>query len=170
METPCVSRRTMGMRRGRDSPTGEGTAVCDVTDAVMFELPHNFEAPSDARGLVEQNLCPLHGRAALGPAQVLVSELALCGVLYGKPPIVLDLACAESRVRVAVTHRAAGSLVREIPIDEDGGLRSGVLARLSRAWGVDRGPEARTLWCSLPTGAVPEPVRTVVPARDGHPV
>lgn len=159
------------MRRRHLTNGGGKPAVCDVSDTVMFELPHSLDAPADARVLVEQNLCPVHGLAARGPALVLVSELALCAVIYGKPPIVLDLACGETQVRVAVTHRAAGSMVPEIPVDEEGGLRTPVLTRLTRSWGVDRGPEARTLWCALSAGTVPpQRAGSAMPLRDRHAV
>jgi len=133
--------------------------LCDVTDAVMFELPHTIQAPAEGRNLVAGHACPEHAQAAVGAAQVVVSELGTCAVLYGKPPIVLGLDCAVTRLRIAVTHRAAGSLVREIPVDEDGGLRSALLTRLATSWGIERGPESRTLWSSLPTGAIPEQSR-----------
>lgn len=132
--------------------------MCEATDALMFELPQTLQAPAQARELVEQYLCPVHGKAALGAARLVVSELATCAVLYGKPPIVLDLGCALTELRIAVTHRAEGSLVRDIPIDEESGLRSAVLSTLSRSWGVERGPDARTLWSMLPAGTAPEPV------------
>jgi hypothetical protein len=115
-----------------------------------------MHAPLQARQLVERHVCAMHGQAAVEPAQVLVSELATCAVLYGKPPIVLDLECGVSQLRLGVTHRATGSLVRDIPVDEAGGLRSAVLSRLSRSWGVERAPETRRLWSAVPTGLPPE--------------
>ena len=44
--------------------------MCDVSDAVMFELPRNLTAPSEARQLVEHHVCPVHGRDAVSAAQV----------------------------------------------------------------------------------------------------
>lgn len=139
--------------------------MCDDTDAVMFELPQTFHAPSEARKLVERYLCRAHGRSALAAAQVVVSELATAAVLYGRPPFVLDLSCDTSQLRIAVTHRAEGSLVRDIPIDEEGGLRSALLSKLSGSWGVERGPDARTLWSLLATGVAAERVEPPMPTR-----
>lgn len=129
--------------------------MCGSTEAVDLELPRSVEAPARARDLVEQHLCREHGRAALAAAQLLVTELATCAVLYGDPPITLHLDCAVTELRIAVTHRTPRSAPAEIPIDEDGGLRSALLSKLSRSWGVDRVDGGRTLWSRLPTGAIP---------------
>jgi hypothetical protein len=139
--------------------------VCDVTDAVMFELPHTLQAPSRARALVEQVICPVHARAALGAAQVVVSELATIAVLYGRPPVVLDLDCGVTQLRIAVTHQAEGAFVRDIPVGEGSVLRSALLSRLTRSWGVERTPEVRTIWSHLVTGAIPEQSRRGMETR-----
>lgn len=139
--------------------------MCSSTDVLMFELPHSIEAPGMARALVDEHLCADHARDAVAAAQVLVTELATCAVLYGKPPITLSLECGVSWVRVSVFHRAEGSASSDVPIDEDGGLRSAILAKLSRSWGVDYIPGGRTLWSCLPTGVVPEQSRREMGAR-----
>jgi hypothetical protein len=133
----------------------------------MFELPHTMEAPARARTHVQSHLCPEHGRDAGTAAQLAVTELATCAVLYGKPPIRLELECGVSQLRIVVVHRTEGAPVAEIPIDEDGGLRTALLAKLSRSWGVDRTPDGRQLWCCLPTGAMPAPVVPPTGARPG---
>lgn len=129
--------------------------MCESTDAQAFELPHTIEAPSTARELVAQHVCPDHGRDALAAAQLVVSELATWAVLYGRPPVTLVLECGVSQMCVSVTHRTDAETIAEIPIDEDGGLRSALLAKLSRSWGVQATPGGRTLWSSLATGALP---------------
>lgn len=168
--TTCLGTPSRSAQPGYDpaeeAATGEVVTVCEVSDAVMFELPQTFRAPSEARELVEQHVCPMHGLDALGAAQVVVSELATCAVLYGKPPIVLDLHCGVSELRIAVTHQAESAFARDIPIDEEGGLRTAVLSELSSSWGVDRSPNARTLWTSLPTGASAARRPSAVPTRN----
>jgi hypothetical protein len=129
--------------------------LCSVTDEAVFELPHSIEAPPRARVLVERHLCPVHGQGALAAAQLVVTELATCAVLYGKPPVRLGLDCGITELRIAVTHRTEGTPVPEIPLDEDGVLRSALIAKLTRTWGIDRTPEGRELWCCLPTGVLP---------------
>ena len=143
--------------------------MCEVSDAVMFELPQTLRAPSEARELVEHHLCPVHGRDAVNAAQVVASELATCAVLYGWPPIVLDLHCAESELRIAVTHQADSAFVRDIPIDEEGGLRTAILSKLTRSWGVERTPQARTLWTSVPTGAPRGRLANAMPTTNAMP-
>lgn len=141
--------------------------MCSSTDVASFELPHSIEAPSAARDAVEEHLCPEHGRDALAAAQVLVTELATCAVLYGVPPVTLELDCRVTWLRISVTHRADGRTSGDIPIDDDGGLRSALLAKLSRSWGVDRTPGGRTLWSCLPTGFLPTRSDSGMASRSG---
>lgn len=136
-------------------PTGEGESVCSTTGGALFELPHTIEAPAQARALVQRHICREHGRDARTAAQLAVTELATCAVLYGKPPISLELECGVNELRIAVAHRTEGVPVVDIPIDEEGGLRAAMLAKLSRSWGIDRTEDGRRLWCSLPTGVMP---------------
>jgi hypothetical protein len=129
--------------------------LCSSTGEAVFELPHSIEAPGHARALMARHLCPDHGQDALAAAQLVVTELATCAVLYGKPPIRLDLDCGVTQLRIAVTHRTQETPAPEIPLDEDGVLRAALIAKLTRTWGIDPTPEGRELWCCLPTGVVP---------------
>jgi hypothetical protein len=144
--------------------------VCSTTDKRLFQLPNTIDAPAEARAHIQRHLCPEHGRDAHTAAQLAATELATCAVLYGKAPIVLELECGVSQLRVALTHRVAGAPVPEIPIDEDGGLRTALLARLSRSWGVDPTPDGRLLWCCLPTGITPARAEPPLGTRSGRAV
>lgn len=126
-----------------------------MTGKSLFELANTIEAPAQARVHVQRHLCPEHGDDVRTAAQIAVTELATCAFLYGKAPIMLELECGVSHLRVALTHRVEGAPVTEIPIDEDGGLRSALLVRFSGSWGVDAVAEGRQLWCCLPTGVTP---------------
>jgi hypothetical protein len=144
--------------------------LCSSTDEAVFDLPHSIEAPAQARTLIERHLCPVHGQDALAAAQLVVTELATCAVLYGKAPVRLDLGCGVTQLRIAVTHRTEGTPVPEIPLDEDGVLRAALIAKLTRTWGIDPTAEGRELWCCLPTGVLPSrsergPVSRSGPAR-----
>jgi hypothetical protein len=133
----------------------------------LFELPHTIEAPAQARALVQRHMCLEHGRDVRTAAQLAVTELATCAVLYGKPPINLQLECGVSQLRIAVAHRTQGAPVADIPIDEDGGLRTALLAKLSRSWGVDSTHDGRRLWCCLPTGFMPAMAEPRLGTRNG---
>jgi len=141
--------------------------VCRTTDGGSFELPHTIEAPARARALVQRHICPEHGRDARTAAQLAVTELATCAVLYGKAPLSLELECGVSELRIAVAHRTQGAPVADIPIDEDGGLRTAMLAKLSRSWGVDSTDDGRQLWCCLPTGVMPALAESRPETRNG---
>jgi hypothetical protein len=139
--------------------------VCGTTDVIELDLPRSLEAPAQARRMIEQHLCREHGRAALAAAQLLATELATCAVLYGDPPITLRLECEVSRLWISVAHAVEGSAPADIPIDEEGDLRSALLSKLSRSWGVDRVEEGRVLWSCLPTGAIPAPAASAMTTR-----
>ena len=131
--------------------------MCTRTDTLSFELPRSVEAPGLARILVKENLCAEHGKAAAAATQLLATELTTCAVLYGSPPIRLELECSEDRLSVSVSHSTSADDVAEVPIDEAGGLRSALLDKLARSWGVAQIDGGRRLWCVLPTGAPPGP-------------
>jgi hypothetical protein len=132
--------------------------VCTTTAAAGFELDRSIETPGRARVIVGMHLCPVHGTDALPAAQLLVTELATCAVLYGSTPLRLELDCEVSHLRITVTHGVpAGWAAEDLPIDEDGGLRSALLDKLARSWGAEAVDGAgRRLWCRLPTGHVPD--------------
>jgi hypothetical protein len=140
--------------------------VCSSTQEAVFELPHSIEAPALARTLLERHLCPVHGQDALAAAQLVVTELATCAVLYGKPPVRLDIDCGTTQLRIAVTHRTEGP-TPDIPLDDNGVVRAALIAKLTRAWGIDRTPEGRELWGSLPTGSLPSRPQREPAARSG---
>ena len=127
--------------------------MCSHAGVVAFDLPLSIEAPSLARSLVAAHACPEHAKEAVEAAQLVATELATCAVLYGKPPITLELECSTSELTVAVSHSAVGAPVHDVPVDEDGGLRSALLGRFTQAWGIDHTAEGRRLWGRLPTGA-----------------
>ena len=129
--------------------------MCTCPGPFAVELPRSVEAPGVARGLITQNLCAEHGQAAMAAAQLLATELTTCAVLYGSLPIRLELECVGDRLRIAVTHSTTAEDVAEVPVDEEGGLRSALLDKLARSWGVERTPDGRRLWCVLPTGTLP---------------
>ncbi len=139
--------------------------MCGTTDVIEVDLPRSLEAPAQARRMIEQHLCHEHGRAALAAAQLLATELATCAVLYGDPPITLRLECEVTRLWISVSHEVEGSAPADIPIDEDGGLRSALLAKLSRSWGVDHVERGRVLWSCVPTGALPAPAASAMTTR-----
>ena len=129
--------------------------MCTSSEPLSVELPRSVEAPGLARGLVAQHLCAEHGRAVVPAAQLLATELTTCAVLYGSPPVRLELDCAEDRLRVSVTHATTAEDVSQVPVDEDGGLRSAWRDELARSWGVEPTADGRRLWCVLPTGVRP---------------
>lgn len=133
--------------------------MCTTTEAVTFDLPHSTEAPGKARVLVGSHVCAGHGRDAGTAAELVASELVTCAVLYGQAPLDLTLACEVSHLRLTMRHGVPdGWTGDDLPLDEEGGLRTALLNKLCREWGVDTaGERSRVLWCMLPTGHAPPP-------------
>jgi hypothetical protein len=139
--------------------------VCTTTATATFELDRSIETPGRARAIVAMHSCVDHGEEALPAAQLLATELATCAVLYGTAPVQMELDCQESQLLISVSHGVPpGQRAEGLPIDEEGGLRSALLNKLSRRWGAESvGEHTRRLWCLLPTGHVPSQSRTRVP-------
>lgn len=130
--------------------------------AASFELPRSVGAPGLARALIARHLCSVHGRSALEATQLLASELTTCAVLYGEAPIVLSLECTGPELHLTVSHATIHAAAEDLPVEEEGGLRSALLDKLARSWGVDLTTRGRRLWCSITTGAVGQPLREQV--------
>ena len=164
VETGQDRKRGAGGTRAR-RPVGEGAMVCDVTEPLDYALPASTEAPTFAREVVGRNLCPEHATAAELPALMLVSELVAYAVVYGSPPFRLRLTCEVRLLRIAVE---AGSLPldagRPGAVDETG-LRDRIIHKVARTWGIDRGEDHDTYWCTLPTGYLPHQREAGVPEQ-----
>lgn len=141
--------------------------MCSHAGVAAFDLPPSIEAPSRARALVAEHACPEHAKESVEAAQLVATELATCAVLYGKPPVTLELECSGSELTVAVSHSAVGAPVNDVPVDEDGGLRSALLGRLTQAWGIEHTADGRRLWGRLATGAALVRVDPGTEARRG---
>lgn len=126
--------------------------MCTCAGVAVFDLPWSIEAPSLARSLVAEHACRVHAKGSVEAAQLVATELATCAVLYGRPPVTLELECSESELTVTVSHSAVGAPVHDVPVDEDGGLRSALLGRLTQAWGIEQTSDGRRLWGRLATG------------------
>ena len=67
-------------------------------------LARSVLAAGQARGFVEDVLCPRHARSALSAVTLAASEMATQAVLGGQGPMTVTLSCHVTSVTLAVTY------------------------------------------------------------------
>jgi Histidine kinase-like ATPase domain len=131
--------------------------VCQLHSAVVDDATARFragpDAPLAARRFVACLLAcrPFAGRVSGDDVQLVVSELATNAVIHAGTPFSVSVSSDGSVMRIAVSDWSA---IR--PVMRDGslatlsgrGLRP--VAAVSSAWGVDPGPDGKTVWAELP--------------------
>ncbi len=131
--------------------------VCRLHTAVVDDATVRFRAGPDApfaarrfvAGLLERR--PYGDRVPALDAQLVVSELATNAVIHAGTPFSVAVRCDGSAVRISVQDWS-----QRQPVMRDGhpaaasgrGLR--LIAMVSRSWGVEHGPEGKTVWAELP--------------------
>ncbi|MFE6164556.1 ATP-binding protein [Streptomyces sp. NPDC056486] len=69
-------------------------------------------------------------------------------------PVTVRLSGAQGRIRVAVTDPdpRAWPLLRRAGSDDETGRGLALLDAVSLRWGVEQGPDSKTVWCELGEG------------------
>ncbi|MCW5251584.1 MULTISPECIES: ATP-binding protein [unclassified Streptomyces] len=124
------------------------TALC----ALVLGLPARPGSVAEVRRAARE-----HFGGDCSDVQLCVSELLTNVITHigeGTPVTVRLGSTAEGGVRVEVTDPGRHSwLVPRRPSGDDEGGRGLLLVdALAVRWGVDQGPEGKTVWCELPGG------------------
>jgi anti-sigma regulatory factor (Ser/Thr protein kinase) len=131
--------------------------VCHLHTCVIEEATARFAAAADAplaaRRFVSSVLTrrPYEDRVDLTDARLVLSELATNAVLHAGTPFAVSVRSTGSVVRISVRD---GSLTR--PVLRNGGPASlsgrglHLVAAMAQSWGVDAGPDGKTVWAELP--------------------
>lgn len=131
--------------------------VCRLHTAVVDDASARFragpDAPFAARGFVAGLLRrrPYGDRVAAGDAQLVISELATNAVIHAGTPFSVGVRCDGSAVRISVHDWSSMQ-----PVMRNGGptALSGrglrLIAMVSQLWGVEYGPDGKTVWAELP--------------------
>lgn len=112
-------------------------------------------APAEARGFLADQIRELSGGATdltdwTATASLVVSELVTNAVRGGSPTAVVELAVHHDHADLSVTDQAAGVPQRRHPnIGDAGGRGLGIIAAVSRRWGVDPVPGGKRVWVEL---------------------
>lgn len=128
--------------------------MCDLTPDQLATFPDSKFSPMHARAFVREHGCPEHASAALGALLLVTSELVTNAVLYGAPPITVQLRCLGTEVHVVV-----GDLGIGLPDGQGApgspGLGLLIVADVADEWGTTTLSSGKEVWCRVPTGVMP---------------
>ena len=120
-----------------------------MMDGAVLELPADRSSPSAARRwvrpMVEGRIDDVEG------VLLCVSEIVTNAVLHAKTPCELSVHWYDDRLRVAVRDFAPDRLPvpRELSQTASTGRGLHIIDGCTDAWGVDRQPDAKTVWFEL---------------------
>ena len=126
--------------------------MCDATPTMRLDLPTDEQAPSRARRLLREAICPVHAASVLDSAQLLVSELVTNGIRYGAPPLSVLVDCDGSAgLRVTVSDGGSRGVprARQAHAQEESGRGLALIDYISDAWGIEPPEEGKAVWFSL---------------------
>jgi anti-sigma regulatory factor (Ser/Thr protein kinase) len=141
-------------------------AICAAelpADAKLDSLPEarfgvnrsmraGLEAPAEARRTVVSLplLEPAREKLALLVSELVSNSIRHAGLAAGDP-IDLELSSENGQVWIAVHDSGPGFDPQGHTDGGDPGFGLAIVASLADRWGVDRGPDGCTVWCSLHT-------------------
>lgn len=138
--------------------------MCDLTPDQHRTFSCSTRSPSAARRFVDAQCCLEHGHLAKDALLLITSELVTNAVFYGQPPIVVQLSCLGTEIRLTVGDGGPG-----LP-DEQGtsgrlgtGLR--IVGGIAKEWGTTRLADGHAVWCRVPTGVLPAQRGPGIPLR-----
>jgi anti-sigma regulatory factor (Ser/Thr protein kinase) len=111
--------------------------------------------PSSARQFVRDRVCVKHGLLARGALALAASELVTNAVMYGTPPITVDIGCHVSKVWLSVRDLGEGlsSLAPDTP-SQGLGLGLKIVDQVSEEWGSLLLEGGSVVWCLIGTGVM----------------
>jgi serine/threonine-protein kinase RsbW len=135
----------------RERPTTSESARMPCRGTATFPLPADASAPGRARRTLAQLLGS--GDARLNAALLAVSELVTNAVRHGHRTGTgtIELCIATSAGGLRVSVGSAGPPFEPAPARRGtaGGWGLGIVAAVSRAWGVEEGRETTVVWFEL---------------------
>jgi len=130
--------------------------VCRLHTAVIDDAKARFRAAPDAPFAARRFLAGLLGRRPYGnrvnphDAQLVVSELATNAVIHAGTPFSVGVRYDGSAVRISVQDWSSTQpIMRENNPHALSGRGLRLIAMVSRAWGIDYGPDGKTVWAEL---------------------
>ena len=138
--------------------------------AARVDLPCSPASVGAARRFIEARAAAWSFPEPAGSHLVLVgSELVTNAVLHARTPLTLTLELRDGRARVSVKDRSqAPPTLRRYQPDALTGRGLGVVAALSRRWGITAAPDGKVVWAEVAAGAAAgpgEPAAAQLPPR-----
>ncbi|MEZ0166099.1 ATP-binding protein [Kineococcus sp. LSe6-4] len=130
--------------------------MCQSTPPADLVLVMDATAGRHARRFLDEHWCDVHARDLRPQGDLVVTELVTNAVRHGAPPAVLALEC-QGRDGVSMRVSDAGPdapELREAGPEALGGRGIALVDVLSAQWGVEAGPDGKTVWSRL-VGQVP---------------
>lgn len=125
--------------------------MCQFTPPAELVLVMDDTAGRHARRFLDEHWCRPHAADLRPQGDLVVTELVTNAVRHGAPPAALSLDCggeAGVTVRVSDADPHAPQLRHAEPGDL-GGRGIALVDVLSAEWGVDPGPDGKTVWSRL---------------------
>jgi anti-sigma regulatory factor (Ser/Thr protein kinase) len=130
--------------------------VCRLHTTVIDDATARFRAGPDAPFAARRFLAGLLRRRPYGDrvdpydAQLVVSELATNAVMHAGTPFSVGVRYDGSAVRISVQDSSSMQpIMRESNPQALSGRGLRLIAMVSRAWGVEYGPDGKTVWAEL---------------------
>jgi anti-sigma regulatory factor (Ser/Thr protein kinase) len=130
--------------------------VCHLHSAVVDDARAEFragpDAPFAARRFVSGLLArrPYGDRVAAADARLVVSELATNAVIHAGTPFSVAVCCNGSALRIEVQDRSgAAPIMRSSTPTARSGRGLLLVDAVTRDWGVEPGPDGKTVWAEL---------------------
>jgi hypothetical protein len=131
--------------------------VCQLHHAVVDDARARFragpDAPFAARRFVAGLLAcrPFAGRVDPDDVQLVVSELATNAVVHAGTPFSISVSSDGAVMRIEVSDwSAAPPVMRDGAVGALSGRGLRLVAAVSGNWGVEPGPDGKTVWAELP--------------------
>jgi anti-sigma regulatory factor (Ser/Thr protein kinase) len=132
-----------------------GLRECCSSAPDSYDFSGTLRDPSHARQFVRDRVCLKHGLLARGALALATSELVTNAVLYGAPPITVDIGCHVSKVWLSVRDLGEGlaSLSPRTP-SQGLGLGLKIVDQVSEEWGSLTLEHGSVVWCLIGTGVM----------------
>jgi anti-sigma regulatory factor (Ser/Thr protein kinase) len=131
--------------------------VCHLHTAVIDDASARFgagpDAPLAARRFVKGLLArrPYAGRVDGEDVELVVSELATNAVMHAGTPFSVSVRYDGSVVRISVHDSSTlEPIIRNPAPDAPSGRGLRLVSSVTRDWGIEPGPDGKTVWAELP--------------------
>jgi DNA-binding NarL/FixJ family response regulator len=119
----------------------------------VVDLPESLLAPGEARTAIRDVLTRWGYHELIDDASLVVSELVGNAVEHARTASVVVINRAEGGLRIEVTdHGDADPAPQSVAVEAERGRGLMIVSALATAWGVQHGPESKSVWVELSGG------------------